>query len=322
MTARRLLRVCSWHDGWMPELILHHYEMSPFSEKVRRILAWKRIPWRAVRAPAVMPKPELVALTGGYRRVPLLQIGSHVYCDTSLIARVLEGLSPEPPLFPTPLAESLAEWADTRLFEVAAVIGMRPTRFEDSLRWLTSDELSKIFEDRKAMREGARVRPLPQKAALSHLVVYLTRLDGEVQTQSFLLGDKPCGADFSAYHSTWFLEKLAPEPLAPFGALRRWMDRIAAPPAEPTETVSADAALGVAFEGSKNFAPAIPFDSSIGLQLGARVMVRAADYGRDPVEGELVHAELNEVVLKREDARAGVVFVHFPRVGYELAAAT
>ena len=79
-------------------LILHQYELSPFSEKIRRILAYKRLPWTAVRAPAVMPKPELVALTGGYRKIPVLQIANHVYIDTALIARQLDRICPLPSL--------------------------------------------------------------------------------------------------------------------------------------------------------------------------------------------------------------------------------
>ncbi|MEY4577459.1 MAG: hypothetical protein RL701_2162, partial [Pseudomonadota bacterium] len=73
------------YNGIMTDaLILHHYEASPFSEKIRRILAYKQQPWTAVRAPAVMPKADLLALTGGYRKIPVLQVGNHVYCDTAL----------------------------------------------------------------------------------------------------------------------------------------------------------------------------------------------------------------------------------------------
>ena len=54
----------------MSELILHHYPMSPFAEKVRLILGYKQLPWRSVIIPPVMPKPDVVALTGGYRKTP------------------------------------------------------------------------------------------------------------------------------------------------------------------------------------------------------------------------------------------------------------
>ena len=51
----------------MNDLILHHYPTSPFSEKVRLVLGMKRVAWRSVIVPAIMPKPDVVALTGGYR---------------------------------------------------------------------------------------------------------------------------------------------------------------------------------------------------------------------------------------------------------------
>lgn len=299
----------------MPDLILHQYEMSPFSEKIRRILAWKRIRWTAVRAPAVMPKPDLVALTGGYRRIPVLQVGNDVYCDTSLIARVLERESPEPTLYPTPMAESVAEWADVQLFLVAVIVGMRPTRFDDSLRWLTPDELSKIMDDRKAMRAGTP-RPMSFEIARGHLAAYLARVDAHLASRTFLLGEVPCIADFSVYHSAWFLERLAPEPLAGFAALVRWMERVAAPVCDAVSTIDALEAIRIAHDANTTFHPTEPFDPTCPVAAGDRVVVRALDYGRDPIEGELVHSSSTELVLKREDARAGVVFLHFPRIGF------
>ncbi len=84
----------------MTDLILHHYPESPFAEKARLVLGHKKLPWKSVHIPAVMPKPDVVALTGGYRRTPLLQVGADIYCDTALIADVLEHVQPEPTLYP------------------------------------------------------------------------------------------------------------------------------------------------------------------------------------------------------------------------------
>jgi glutathione S-transferase len=62
----------------MPEIILHHYDTSPFSEKVRLLLGLRGLAWRSVIQPTIMPKPQLVPLTGGYRRIPVMQIGADV----------------------------------------------------------------------------------------------------------------------------------------------------------------------------------------------------------------------------------------------------
>ena len=113
----------------MSQLILHHYPTSPFAEKVRLIMGYKKLAWHGVTIPMVMPKPDVVALTGGYRRTPLLQIGADVYCDTSLIATVLEHLQPQPALFPEPLkglARIVAQWADGELFWAAMGYTLSP----------------------------------------------------------------------------------------------------------------------------------------------------------------------------------------------------
>ena len=62
----------------MPEIILHHYPTSPFSEKIRRIFGYKKLAWRSVEIPRSAPKPDLMPLTGGYRRTPVMQIGADI----------------------------------------------------------------------------------------------------------------------------------------------------------------------------------------------------------------------------------------------------
>ena len=104
------------------ELILHHYPTSPFAEKIRLILGHKKLAWKSVLIPAIMPKPDVVALTGGYRRTPVLQVGADVYCDTALICDVLEHLAPEPTLYPAHLkgvCRIFSQWADSTLFWAA-----------------------------------------------------------------------------------------------------------------------------------------------------------------------------------------------------------
>ncbi|MDH5175928.1 MAG: glutathione S-transferase N-terminal domain-containing protein, partial [Gammaproteobacteria bacterium] len=54
----------------MSELILHHFDWSPYAEKVRVLLGIKGLAWRSVQIPMISPKPDLTALTGGYRKTP------------------------------------------------------------------------------------------------------------------------------------------------------------------------------------------------------------------------------------------------------------
>ena len=105
--------------AWMHDLILHHYRSAPFSEKVRLILGYKKLQWKSVLIPAIIPKPDLVALTGGYRRTTVLQVGADLYCDTALICDVLQHVRPEPTRYPPHLkgaCRTFAQWDDPTLF--------------------------------------------------------------------------------------------------------------------------------------------------------------------------------------------------------------
>ena len=84
----------------MSGIILHLYDSSPFTEKVRICLGIKGLAWQAVDQPVIIPKPDLTPLTGGYRRIPVMQIGADVYCDSALIVRELDRRYPTPSLFP------------------------------------------------------------------------------------------------------------------------------------------------------------------------------------------------------------------------------
>ena len=70
----------------MSDLILHHFDPSPFAEKIRLVFGLKQLAWQSVEIPMIMPKPLLTALSGGYRKTPVLQIEADIYCDTSLIS--------------------------------------------------------------------------------------------------------------------------------------------------------------------------------------------------------------------------------------------
>ena len=302
-------------------LILHHYEISPFSEKIRRILAYKQQPWTSVRAPAVMPKPDLVSLSGGYRKIPVLQIGNHVYVDSALIAREIEQRCPSPALYAPAIAESLAEWADSKLFESAMPLVMRPSRLDDLLRWLTQDELASLADDRRALRADAARPAESSKSLLAHFRRYLLRIEASLAQAPYLCGSAPSIADFSVYHSLWLVSRVRPEALAEAPHTRGFIERLAALPDPQITHISAGEALEISKRSATGWQPPAAWTDPTGFTPGQSLSIRAADYGRDPVHGQLVYADDAQLVLQRQDARAGEVYVHFPRAGYEIAAA-
>jgi glutathione S-transferase len=108
----------------MTDIVLHHYDTSPYSEKVRLGLGLKGLAWASVEIPIIMPKPDLTALTGGYRKTPVLQIGADIYCDSQLIMRELERRYPSPSFYPAGrgTADALAWWAEKTMFSPAVGI--------------------------------------------------------------------------------------------------------------------------------------------------------------------------------------------------------
>lgn len=58
----------------MTEVILHHYENSPFGQAMRLALGLKGIDWKSVQQPDITPKPDLSALTGGLWFMPAVGV--------------------------------------------------------------------------------------------------------------------------------------------------------------------------------------------------------------------------------------------------------
>jgi glutathione S-transferase len=303
----------------MSEPILHHYDLSPFAEKIRLALGLKGLPWRSVQTPMVMPKPDHLELTGGYRRVPVLQLGADVYCDTHLITRVLDRLQPDPPLAPPGLEtveHAVSRWAESSFMMVVLSFfglgGIFPPEFVEDRR--------KTMVPPGMNLDGAAV-VLPTK--LVQLRSNVERLDAMLDDgRSWLLGSEPSAADLSAYHPAMMMG-LHPrtaallEPLPRIGA---WMERVRGlGHGKPTPIEGADA-----IAGARDATPA-PFEGEAvlpdGMQLGDPVVVIPDEYGSGNVSGTLAASGLHEIAVRRTTERAGEVVVHFPREDYVLIAA-
>jgi glutathione S-transferase len=314
----------------MNDLILHNFPSSPFSEKIRLVLGSKKLPWKSVHVPVVMPKPDVLALTGGYRRTPVLQVGADIYCDTALICDVLEHIRPEPTLYPPHLKGAcriFAQWADSTLFWAAMGYCLQPRGAAQVFANMPPEAARAFAEDRKAMT-GNMVR-LRAGDATSAYRSYLRRIANMADEHDFLFGMEPCVADFSAYHGIWYTRTQVPALAGILDAtpsVAEWADRVAAIGHGPmTRLAAADAvALAAAAEPQPPGANLLidsAFQDDHGIALGSRVTITAESFGAEPTEGELMAATRTHYSLRRTDDRAGLVHVHFPRIGYVLRAA-
>jgi glutathione S-transferase len=306
-----------------PDIIFHHFAISPFSEKIRAVLGFKQLAWKSVIVPTIAPKPDVVALTGGYRRTPILQIGRDVFCDTALICDVLEHVQPQPPLYAPHhkgMARVLAQWADTTLFNTASAYNFQPQGAAAVFANKTAEEIQAFTADRAAMRGGV-ARQAPPDAAAAYRS-YLRRLSDMLDDSAFLFGNTPCVADFAAYHPLWFTRVQVPllaGILDATPAVLEWMDRMAALGHGQLQEYSAAQAIADCAAATKGFAlPDSTFQDEHGIPLGSQVTVGAESFGLETTQGELVGAGRTRYTLRRQDPRAGEVLVHFPRIGYVL----
>jgi len=304
------------------DLVLHHYSTSPFSEKIRLILGYKQLAWTSVSIPQIMPKPDVLSLTGGYRKTPFLQIGADIYCDTALICDVLEHRAPTPSLFPAGLqgvARTVAQWADSTLFWAAMAYNLSP-QGAAALFANAPPEAAKAFAaDRGAMSVGmTRLRPGDATAAYKS---YLRRLANMLDEHPFLLGAAPTVADFSAYHPLWFSRvrnaAMAGILDATPGVLA-WMDRMAAIGHGASEKMSSADAVALAADSTPAALGDEVFQDEHGIPLGSEVTITAESFGPESTTGTLLAATRTRYTLARTDERAGLVHVHFPRIGYVL----
>jgi glutathione S-transferase len=295
------------------EYILHHYDTSPFSEKPRLMFGLKGLAWRSVIQPNIMPKPDLTPLTGGYRRIPVMQIGADIFCDTQIVLAEIERRAPQPPAMRGG-AFGVNLWADRLFFQATVPI----------IFGALGESIPKAFiEDREKLSGGAF--NLPALKAAGELMrgpwrAHVGGIEAALKHDAFLGGARPSLEDIAAYMNIWFLANFLPPAydalIAGFPRVRTWRERVAAIGHGQRSEMTAREALDVARDSEPAAPPAHDPSDPLGLAPGAAVTVSADDYGRDPVAGALVAANSERVVIAREQEGLGRLHVHFPRFGY------
>ncbi len=300
----------------MTEILLHQYDSSPFSEKVRVCLGIKALNWGAVDQPIIMPKPHLVPLTGGYRRIPVMQIGADIYCDSALIVRELERRYPAPTLFPNGdhgLAHALVQWTDRSFFQAAVAV----------IFGNIGDQVPESFlKDRTALT-GQPFDVARMRLAIPHmsgqLRAHVALLEEQLSDgRTFLTGAKAGLADANCYYNLWFVGNAFPAAAAvyaDFTSVAAWYARVKAIGHGVRSAVSPEAALDIARAATPEASTIAPQDTALA---GKPVTVAADDYGKDPISGVLVGSSEHHIAIQREDPLAGAVNVHFPRIGFVL----
>lgn len=312
----------------MPELLLHHYPASVYAEKVRLALGLKlgSAPWGSVEVGPILPRPHLLPMTGGYRRIPVLQVGADVYCDSRVVLDELDRRVPTPPLRPAAHAAAVEAgevFSDALLFRLFVSLCFEPSAVAETMKDMDGAAVEAFRKDRAELSRGGQgLQPWSPAAARAALAQVLGEMERRLASSDWLVADAPTAADLGAYHPLWAMARNAAvaELLSPYEAVRAWMDRLAATGHGCPEPVAPEDALARC--GARD--PEVRDDLAPhcdGFRAGDPVTVTPVDYGLVPVAGALVGATARRVVIEREDPQAGRVRCHFPRAGFEVRSA-
>ncbi|MCC2636816.1 MAG: glutathione S-transferase family protein [Moraxellaceae bacterium] len=302
----------------MPDLILHHYPMSPFSQKMRSMFGYAGLPWQSVTVREFPPRPHLAALAGGYRKVPVAQDGADVFCDSRIIAEEIAARAGKPELALgncSPEAQAWVAKVDLDEFFACVLAAGNRTLRRKARESMSLPGLLRFAWDRIKLGRTATTRIVGLRAARPAALAHAARVEAAL-TQDFLFGATPNHADFSTYHSLWMIRDQAESRmLKDLPRLNAWMDRMQALGDGRPATLTIDAALAIARQATPR---AIPAEHRSDPLVGRTVTIAPSDYAQVPSAGVLAGATPTRWILAREDAQVGTVHVHFPREGYTL----
>ena len=302
-------------------MILHHYPMSPFSEKMRLMYGYCDLEWQSVMTPESPPRPLVDPLAGGYRRIPVAQLGADVFCDSRIISAEVAQMTGKAELDPGGLDES--DQARAAQFEGeifwAAVTSIPARRILGKLfRNLSFGQAMRFLVDRVGIARHAHTKPVPPKLAGPMFEAHLQKLEQLlVGGRRYLGGDAPGYLDFAAYHTLWFKRVVGEQPMPDnLPTTTDWYERLTALGHGQVHEGSANDALAAARDNAPR---PIPAGLADGAGVGTRVMVQPDDYALDGTSGTLVGADSERWIVVLDDGGLGEVHAHFPRQGFRLS---
>jgi len=299
-------------------IILHQYDISPFSQKAQKMLALKGLSWTSVEMPMVAPKPHVEALTGGYRGTPVLQMGADVFVDNWMIARALDDAAPNAPVINTrgPLSDgALYAWGE-RLFTPL---------LHSALAAYQSQWDADFLADRKRVFPDVDFDTLAVGDPDRHSQVraYLSAVEAELaRCANYLGGEHADSWDIHVWGMVWMIHSALPD-LVPivegYSGVVAWYERMVA----LGTGARTDAEIAVAWESlnavEPRAFPATPADEPLKAWLGQSVQISAGSADRGGARGRLLAVDHEQVVLAVTPLEGVDAQVWFPRFGYHLS---
>jgi len=317
-------------------VILYHYDASPFATKIKNILTLKGIPHKRVAVTPILPRPELSEyLNIAYRRIPILAIGKDVYCDSSLIASVLERRFPPSEGYGTLFPKRVGGGkTDTGLIKALAMFWSDRTIFPLAANSLPYDKFDKKFiKDRESwmgtsfdIQEMLASQPELKSTFASHMALIEEQLSDS--RQWLMDTETPSLIDISVHFILAWISrfknmsdlldgKTFPQTTAFVKRMSEYLDRLSANKSGSFENITGKEAAEL-IASSSSLPPEVFDDvesARLKVALGELASVTPTDNGKIPVTGRLVALTREEAVVETKGSIASVL-CHFPRLNF------
>ena len=300
-----------------PTLTLHQYDISPFSQKAQKMMGLKELSWQSVEMPMIAPKPDVEALTGGYRGTPVLQIGRDVFIDNWMIARALDEFDASGPAINAQggLREAaLYAWGE-RLFTPLLHAALAAYQSEWDADFLA--DRKRVFPD-----VDFDTLDVSDPDRRSQVRAYLGTVEAQLGLdQDFLGGAQADSCDIHVWGMVWMIHSALPA-LMPivetFPRLTDWYERVSALGTGDREDVKIDVAWKSLKDGPARPLPDTPDQEPLAPWVGEVVDIAAGSADRGSASGRLLAVDHEQVVLGVEPLAGEAAQVWFPRFGYHL----
>ena len=304
----------------MSEFILHHYWPSPFAHKIRLAFGLAEVEWNSVEIPRIPPKPNLMPLTAGYRRTPVLQIGADVFCDTQNIICAIGNEGFKERLFPEGCMNKalvFSSWIDDTVFELAARIVITNS-INAAPKEFIQDRGDLYFE--KGWSQEKLYQKLP--SVILQLDAKLKIIDDILGEGSHIFSSKLSYADISVGYLIWFIRGRWNEGakiLSKYKNLLRVEEEINNLNYKNCKDMRSSEALELANKLTPKSPNGVNSNVYSHLEIGQNVRIKPSGESSDPiVSGDLRYLDSMTIAINHYSVEAGNVAIHFPVSGYEI----
>ena len=300
-------------------MILHHYEASPFSEKIRLMFGYTEYAWQSCISPAMPPRPIVEPLVDAYRLIPIAQMGADIFCDTRVISSELANLTGKSELAAENCSsevQKFVEYVDAKILSAGLKTASIPKFIFMMLKNYPLGMVYKFMKDRAGLMKTSTRSDMTKEDAKRILTEHNKNLEQKLSNSDYLFSDAPSIADFASYHLIWFKKNIGrASDFTEFPNINAWCKRMAKIGHGKRTEISATEVHKLA----KSSQPReIPQTMKQDVLFGKDVQINPLNFKQMIVNGVLVGSDHSKWIIARETPDFGLLHLHFPKSGYQL----